>query len=262
MAKGKKIFEKKVPYTVVRNEILEEIMPKLSGSAWKVLSAIIRATMGWQKEEDALSYTQLMERAGIGSRSTISKALSELKKGGYILNHRPANPSEPKSYALNEDYVLILRSTETGPARSTESVPRVVQKVDTQKKDLKKPTVSKDTVDGKQVQWVMGQFLSRMADPNWRQNNKGLSQACGAATKKMLARGFSGEEIIECYDERKGEPFWADKPLTLVHINKDIDEWKRAGGKSAKDQGRRKGDYDRPADYYEKALAEKEANGS
>jgi len=210
MTEGERIFDKKIPYTVVRNEILDDIMPKLSASGWKVLSAIVRATMGWQKQEDALSYSQLMERTGIGSKSTISRALKELKGAGYIENHQPANPAEPKTYALNQDYVLILRGTETVPGRSTETVPRVVQKLDTQKKALNKDT----TTTPKTLTEIFTQATSQ------------LIGKYASDRLEMLADDYPRDWVIDAIHEgaisSKGPP-------SVKYITAILERWKREG---------------------------------
>ena len=48
-------FARQGHFTVFDNAVLDIVMPTLSGSEWKLLSFVIRKTIGWQKNADALS---------------------------------------------------------------------------------------------------------------------------------------------------------------------------------------------------------------
>jgi phage replication O-like protein O len=136
-------------------------MPKLSPNAWKILCFIIRKTRGWQKEQDQISISQIASGTGIKNRTTITTAIKELEKQKYVLVTRPDDKVTSNSYALNVD-LEIKPSTEIGLPKkdevqsdkkpSTKSVPQpstenglgVVQKSDSQKKDIKKHEKKKD----------------------------------------------------------------------------------------------------------------------
>jgi hypothetical protein len=45
-------------YTEFYNVLLDEVMPTLSPAAWKVLSCILRQTVGWHRDEWPISYSQ------------------------------------------------------------------------------------------------------------------------------------------------------------------------------------------------------------
>lgn len=46
-------------YTMVPDELFDQLMPDLSGSALKVLLYIVRRTFGFKKQSDTISLTQL-----------------------------------------------------------------------------------------------------------------------------------------------------------------------------------------------------------
>ncbi|MBM3497056.1 MAG: replication protein [Armatimonadetes bacterium] len=87
-------------YTQFPDELLDHVMPYLSGAEWKVLSYIIRKTFGWKKERDHISTSQLergvRERAtgniidrGTGlSRPTIRAAVRALEEKRLIIVDR------------------------------------------------------------------------------------------------------------------------------------------------------------------------------
>jgi phage replication O-like protein O len=60
-------------------------MGTLSGSENLIFLAIMRKTFGWQKVKDKISYTQIEKVTGIGSYSTIKKAISSLEEKGFII---------------------------------------------------------------------------------------------------------------------------------------------------------------------------------
>jgi hypothetical protein len=130
------------PYTMVHNHVLDEIMPSLSPNAWKVLCVAIRQTLGWvddesptgRKQRDVISYSQFMEKTGIGSRATLARALSECLDRQVLRRWEAGRDSRSGKpiyeYALNTDYTvsaeavpLSSSSTETVPLSSTETVP-------------------------------------------------------------------------------------------------------------------------------------------
>jgi hypothetical protein len=92
-----KPFELDKEFTRFSNDLIDHVMPTLSPAAWKILTVIWRQTEGWvedrksgkRKEWDEISYSQFMEKTGIGSTSTINRALKELMDGEYI-NRAPA----------------------------------------------------------------------------------------------------------------------------------------------------------------------------
>lgn len=90
-------------YTMIHNDAIDHIMPRLTAGAWMVLTVIIRATWGWKdeatvsgrKERDRLTYDQFQERTGL-CRTAITKALRELRgikkhKDGTIEQVGPAH---------------------------------------------------------------------------------------------------------------------------------------------------------------------------
>lgn len=63
----------------VPNALVDEIIVSLSPNALKCYLIVIRKTVGWQKEWDKISTTQLMLLSGIKKKLTIYKAMQELE---------------------------------------------------------------------------------------------------------------------------------------------------------------------------------------
>lgn len=146
-------------YTTFSNYILDYIMPNLSPNGWKVLCFIIRKTEGWNKDSDQLSFSQIMDGTGIANRTTVRNAIKELRDNNYV-NIIRGDRVTSNTYSLNTDFEIVLGSTgtvppkspgstEIGPEGSTETVPQVVQKSDSQNKDSKTSFKDSPKGDGK-----------------------------------------------------------------------------------------------------------------
>lgn len=93
-------------WTRFDNIYLDEIMPKVSANAWKVISIILRQTVGWvgdgpdgRKKWDVISYSQFMRKAGIASPNVISDVIKELLRMGIIRRERVGK--QDYEYSLN-----------------------------------------------------------------------------------------------------------------------------------------------------------------
>ncbi len=77
----------KINHTQISNEFLDNHMAELSGEAVKIFLAIARKTIGWHKETDRISYSQLQEKTGL-SINGLKKAIKELIEKGIICQER------------------------------------------------------------------------------------------------------------------------------------------------------------------------------
>lgn len=72
----------------ITNNIVDEVMPLISGNALKCYLLIIRKTRGCQKEKDSISISQFIKHTGIKRGETITKSINELLYFGLISNVR------------------------------------------------------------------------------------------------------------------------------------------------------------------------------
>ena len=70
------------------NYLVDEVMPKVSPNAYKVIMAVARQTWGWGEDSAELSNTDLMELTGIGSKPTIIKAINDAASSGFLSRER------------------------------------------------------------------------------------------------------------------------------------------------------------------------------
>jgi len=79
---------------IVPNEFFDFYASKLSKNAKLMYPFICRKTLGWGKDADNISTSQLMDYAGIIDKRTIYKAIKELIDNGLIakeVNHKKGN---------------------------------------------------------------------------------------------------------------------------------------------------------------------------
>ncbi|GAI54842.1 unnamed protein product, partial [marine sediment metagenome] len=74
-------------FTMMPNEISDVLMPRLSGSQFKVVVFLARKTFGWQQPLTAASISELATATGQDRRS-IMRAVDQLEAFGVILVHR------------------------------------------------------------------------------------------------------------------------------------------------------------------------------
>ncbi|OHD19670.1 MAG: hypothetical protein A2086_01760 [Spirochaetes bacterium GWD1_27_9] len=65
-------------FTKIPNNFIDEWLFKLSGTGIKVFLVILRKTIGWQKDSDIISITQIQKNSGLSENSVLS-GLKELK---------------------------------------------------------------------------------------------------------------------------------------------------------------------------------------
>ena len=112
-------FARQGYYVQLDNFVVDEVMPRLSGNALKILLLILRQTRGFNKASDSIAYSQIMAKTGIKSRATVSKALEELttsKTFGTPLVlikfgvASGATSHEATRYALNRNFEILADS--------------------------------------------------------------------------------------------------------------------------------------------------------
>ena len=115
-------------FFAIHNCVFDIMMPELSPTAFKVLCVAIRATMGWNKDSDTISYTQFMERSGIKSDKTITKAIRENLEHDYLIrkqvgvHNRTGKPIY--AYELNTDLeieVNTVKNTVINTVKNTDT---------------------------------------------------------------------------------------------------------------------------------------------
>ncbi len=97
----------KINHTQISNAFIENYMSKVSGSATKIFLAISRKTIGWHKETDIVSQSQITKLTGITSHNTIQKAIKELVDLDLIMVSVTGEGKATKtSFEINYDALI------------------------------------------------------------------------------------------------------------------------------------------------------------
>ena len=100
--------------THIPNQFFDEAIPNNSLAVIKVVGVIIRNTIGFQtkfgfrRQEVRLSFTQIMRRTGIRSRSTVNIAIQEAIKGSHIRVHAKGK-FDPRAGIMSEATTYGIR---------------------------------------------------------------------------------------------------------------------------------------------------------
>lgn len=92
-------------YTTFDNAVLDRIMRQAAPNTWKVICAITRLTVGWQKTQDMISLSQLQDLTGIASRQTLMVAINDAIDNLFIVRAPHRNSFV---YALNRNYTILI----------------------------------------------------------------------------------------------------------------------------------------------------------
>lgn len=235
--------------TQVPNYIIDEIMPTLNGSTFKILLVIIRQTLGWiedkktgkRKEKDWISYTKLQEKTGL-HRESISMGLKELEEKDLIeifnskaeLVSHGENTGKPKFYRLktmSENPIggkkLVGKSNQTG--RKIEHTKETITKVvntNVLTESPKKPFLSVSVSDVPGVahtkpltsysRETYSSIISYMAKklgvrfPNYPKQMRSV--------KMLLQAGNSPATIKQMVDGALNDPYWKGRSPDFATI--------------------------------------------
>ena len=101
-------------FTPIPNWLIDEVMPACSNrpNTWRIVCAVARKTVGWQKERDKISITQFMQMTGIGGRSSTVDAISDAIENGFIERFEVGYTYE---YRLSNQYQNRTSDNTTSP---------------------------------------------------------------------------------------------------------------------------------------------------
>ena len=147
-------------YTRIANELLEALCYlHLSGNEWSFIHALIRKTYGYNKKEDWITNTQIMEATGL-VKERVSEAKKKLLARGVITENR-------NKISLNKNYEAwgeLRKSVTIVTEKRNSELRKSVTTIDS------KETVTKDTrgegVDNQKGLVVKNDILVDMANHN------------------------------------------------------------------------------------------------
>ena len=122
-------------FTAIPNWLIDDVLPRISSNAAKVMIAVARKTIGWNKEHDRLAFSQLVKLTGL-NRTPLTNAIRELLDIGVLERQSIKNSY---TYRIGEQSGIKTDLEQSGiktvsDRNSPESRPKSVQNLDTQKK--------------------------------------------------------------------------------------------------------------------------------
>lgn len=109
----------------IPNALIDDLIADISPNALKCYLVIARKTVGWNKEWDLISTTQLMEITGIKKKQTVYAAISELEDLRLIESLKETGKITKYRLKVVPEKVVTKNGT------STENSNEVVPKIDT-----------------------------------------------------------------------------------------------------------------------------------
>lgn len=92
-------------FTLIKNLILDQVMPSLTSNAWKVLCVALR--YAWQSvpgsTRPTLNLAQFIAKTGISEQAAVELALKECVDAGYLTWDQTSG--SPDAFVLNVDFV-------------------------------------------------------------------------------------------------------------------------------------------------------------
>lgn len=211
-------------HTQTPNSFFDESLKYISSlPELKVVLAIIRKTLGWQKEKDRISMSQIRLMTGLAQQS-VKRGIDLALKHGFIVR-------EPVGQHFVYSLKLVTPCDQSHLVTSNTTLPEVVtpcdQKLVTPCYSQKKGKEKKETSAHSRLMAFHDSHLAGgMPD--------GAAQA--AAVKWLLAR-FTSEECEAEYKKLRSEE-WRTTPVTWLTVKKQIGaDLARGNGNGHSDSG-------------------------
>lgn len=234
-------------WTMTPNDYLDH-MSTLGNAELRVLLAITRKTIGYQKDTDVISFSQFEEITGLArqhvkgaidsllSKGIISRTDAKRSSFSYQLvtlgNQSPkvtSNEGLPEPVTLGNQSLVTLGSTQnkekeilkerdSRPVSDDTETPRAeAPKARAKPLPNRNPKVKAAAPaapsDHKRLMQEYADVLG-YALPN------GGKEAAGAAL--LLKAGYTVEQVVSVYCEMKADKFWASKHLSLHNVYQQI----------------------------------------
>jgi phage replication O-like protein O len=201
-----------ISFTMIPNFILDGYLEELSEGEIKILLAIYRKTVGFDKKCDQISYSQFVKQTDL-SRSTISQAINSLEKkklikvdrSGFINSYTYCIPRIKKAGSSKSELELVRNSNR-----------QPVQNSNTQKKRLKETeinTTTSSTYYSDDLQEVIDYWndtFPKSLDSSDHKTIEHISRALQQFTLKELKEAIFRRSTCSYYQDNK--PHLLNKP--------------------------------------------------
>lgn len=114
-------------YTRVDNWLFDVVMPQAAPYTFKLVSCVVRQTIGWNRASDTISISKFQEMMGTSSRTTVSEAIQDAIDQGWIMRKQDGQGYRYIPVVASPDSGLsspengLVTSPDSGPETSPES---------------------------------------------------------------------------------------------------------------------------------------------
>jgi phage replication O-like protein O len=211
-------------FTKFPNVLLDDVMPMIGPSSFKVLSIIIRKSRGFQKKGDMISISQFEEQAGL-SRNTVLDSIKELVDKKIVNKQKKQNSFW---YSINESYLEILLKTGSSNSEKKGSDSELfkvhypnfeaVQNVNTLKKDLNKNEINTTTTSFSEEEYLKictywNERFGGTLKPENQKIKKQIIEALARFSVNQLQKAMFYRSKADYY--RKKVPYLRNKPASF-----------------------------------------------
>jgi phage replication O-like protein O len=203
-------------HTQIPNSIIDEHMKSLSPAQFKVLIAICRKTIGWHKQSDYISISQIVELAGVSNKTVIA-AVRDLEQFGFIVTQKSNRTTT--HITLNYNVTSVLSTPPSGATTQDASG------ITTHTKETLKETIYKErmipTLDE-----VVSYFTSNGYTVEAANKMYDFYQASISSNRQKYWKDSRGNAVKSW--KQKAQSVWF-KP---EHKDQGADSWSTQGFKS------------------------------
>ena len=178
-------------FTKVPNVFIEN-MHRYSGATVKIFLAIWRQTIGWQKEEDKISYSQIGKTTGIASRRMRENILPLVIDGWVV---QSGDTKHGYTYHISMDKMSIDNKSIELETKCLQNEPKLETKCLPQKKEEKEKKETMSSNDHMPYKEII-LYLNEQARKNFRIDSKDTK----AKIKARWNAGFTEEDFHKVID--------------------------------------------------------------
>lgn len=203
----------KPTFTQVPDEVFDELMPRLSGSEFKVLMYIVRRTFGFKKDSDSISLSQMtdgirtrdgrqLDRGAGLARSTAVAALNSLVDKGIISavrNQSDERGFEATTYTLHWADDPLFENRTSLVRKSAQPLDRKSNQQETVDQQTEGQDLSKGTQPTPMIPRKERRQLEAFAEDYARElrDESPIASTVGRLVNLYVASGLTLESFLE-----------------------------------------------------------------
>ena len=242
--KQSKVNPQRLPNRQINNDVFHALIAaKLPGSVYQIVLVVIDRAWGFEKHEAPISLSYFQKTTGL-SRQSVGIAIQKAESMRLIVVERHGtNPKNPSHYMFNKHYdtwstrqlnhtskenelvnQITLDWSTKSPQTSQPLMPSSTMPKETSKETLKEKGAgtAKKRSTPQPVLDIFDEMKAYLGYPNKTDKDPIPTYGKeGQAIKRMLARGFTREEILTCWKAKVAE---RAEFVSMVWVNEDIDK--------------------------------------